>query len=73
MITTTDKELFHLAYIVIKLFSPYCVFPTVRTVPLLSVPAGYMDICMSTRWQGIFTLLLASMYLNALEKTLVMI
>lgn len=43
--------------------------PTVRTILLPILPAGYMDICMSTKLQEISTLLLASMYLHGYKKT----
>lgn len=41
----------------------------VRTVLHRWLPAGYTDICMSTRWQEISTLLLASMYLHDCKNT----
>lgn len=51
-------------YILTKWSGLHCVSvsSTVRTAPLPSVPAGYMDICMSTRWQEISILLLESTY-----------
>lgn len=59
MTTNINREVFHVVFLV---------FPIVRAAPLPSAPAGYMDICMSTRWQEISTLLLASMYLNGFNN-----
>lgn len=46
---------------------------TVRTAPLPSVPAGYMDIFMSTKWQEISILLLESMFTFVYDRNNILI